>query len=184
MMEQRIALTGARNSFVEALINEFRKSGHKVSSENEALDVFVFCIDPKECGSTEYDALFEAYENTAMRLLREVSVNLPLLELGKKKRLCFITTTNSSINCTNDSNHWERILSASCNMAIKTIFNRLNPLGYTFRVFTVENYNNLGDASYAADYFLQDRSFEEGSYLHSDEKRIVMRDKFEREYPW
>jgi len=183
-MKQRVIITGAKNSFVRELAREFEKSGHLVSSGNNELDMFIYCIDPKRCGATEYDALLEAYEDTAIKLLEELSKNLPLLENGIKKRLCFITKLHSSINSTNDSNHWERIVSASCNMAVKTIFNRLNPLGYTFRIFAVENYSKLEEASYVVDYFLQDRSFEEESHQHSDEKRLVIRDKHEREYPW
>lgn len=183
-MKYNIILTGANNSFTDALTHEFEQAEHTVSADYAALDLMIYCIDPRECSATDYDALLEAYDNTAIGLLREVSKYLPLLQLGSKKRLCFITKLQSSINQTFSPDHWERMITASCNMAIKTIFNRLNPLGYTFRLFAVEDYDHAEDVSYAMEYFLQDRSLEEESILHSDERRLVMRDKYEREYPW
>lgn len=183
-MDDKIVYTGANNLFMEELKSELNASGCTTASENEYLDYFIYCIDPMECNPTDYDGLLAAYDNTALQLLKEVSAKLPLLEKGNKKRLCFITKLNSSINQTKDTNHWERIVSAACNMAIHTIFNRLNPQGYTFRLIAVEDFNCREDASYAAEYFLRDRSLEENSPKHSDEKRLVMRDKFEREIPW
>jgi hypothetical protein len=182
-MELNVTLAGASNAFVQKLDYELNISGCKLATDHDALDMFVYCIDPKECDVTDYDALLQAYEETAMALLDKVSVSLPLLDKGNKKRLCFATTLNSSINYTKDCNHWERMISASCNMAIKTLFNRLSPLGYTFRVFAVDNYNKPEDASYAAEYFIKDRSLD-NAIQHSDELRLVLRDRYEREYPW
>lgn len=183
-MEYKVAYTGANNILMEELRSELEASACTIASENDSLDYLIYCIDPKECNSTDYDGLLTAYDNTALQLLKEVSAKLPLLEKGNKKRLCFITKSNSSINQTRDTNHWERIISAACNMAIHTLFNRLNPEGYTFRIMALEDYEHREDASYVAEYFLRDRSLEESSPKHSDERRLVMRDKYERELPW
>ena len=67
-------------------------------------------------------------------------------------------------------------------MAIHTLFNRLVEEGFTFRVLVLDDFS-AGEASYALTYFLQDRSLDD-SVLHADEKRLVMRDKYEREIPW
>ena len=115
--------------------------------------------------------------------MNTVNAYLPLMKESDLKRLCFITTLRSGINHVLGADHWERIIAASCNMAIRILFNRLTQEGFTFRVFAVEDFAE-NSASYAMDYFLQDRSFEEESDLHSDEKRLVMRDKYEREYAW
>lgn len=183
-MGYKIALEGMADFFIDGLAKEFQKAGHEVVKKSGEADIFVYCINPPACEAEDYSALLKAYDGTAMELLRKVSEYLPLLEKGSKKRLCFITSPDSSINNTKTSDHWERIVSASCNMAIKTLFNRLSPLGFTFRVFAAEDFNSLVEASYAAEYILQDRSMEEESHQHSDEKRIVIRDKYEREYPW
>lgn len=183
-MGYKIAIEGQSYSFKEELKQEFMKAGAKEAGNGEALDILVYCINPPACEAADYDGLLKAYDNTALELLRKTTEYLPLLDRGNKKRLCFITSLDSSINNTRTSDHWERIISASCNMAVKTLFNRLNPLGYTFRIYGAEDYNNLAEVSYAVRYMLQDRSLEEESHQHSDEKRIVIRDKQEREYPW
>lgn len=183
-MGYKIVLEGRADSFMEELERDFKKAGHEVIEESEEVDIFVYCIHPPACEAMDYNALLKAYDETSLELLRKVSEYLPLLEKGRKKRLCFVTSLDSSINNTRTGEHWERIVSASCNMAVKTLFNRLNPLGFTFRLFAVEDYSELSEASYAAGYMLQDRSMEEESHQHSDEKRIVIRDKYEREYPW
>lgn len=183
-MGYKIAIEGQADFFKEELKIEFEKAGAVEAKESEAVDILVYCINPPSCEAADYNALLKAYDDTALELLRKVSEYLPLLEKGKKKRLCFVTSLDSSINNTRTGGHWERIISASCNMAVKTLFNRLNPLGFTFRVFAAEDFKNPSDASYAVRYMLQDRSMEEESHQHSDEKRIVIRDKYEREYPW
>lgn len=182
-MEYKITVTGQEDAFKKKLKEEFHRTGHKVSVEREETDILVYIINPPSCTVLDYDDLLKAYDGYALQLLRTVEEYLPFMSKGKK-RICFITTIHSSINCTTDNTHWERIVAASCNMAIKTLFNRLNPIEFTFRVFGVKDFRDLSNASYAVDYIIQDRSMEEESYQHSDEKRIVMRDKFEREYPW
>ncbi len=182
-MELKIALEGQAASFIRELEKEFTLAGHRMASPGEEADMLVFCINPQPCEAADYEALLKAYEDNALKLLRVVSEYLPLLQKGKK-RICFVTTLRSSINNTRESGHWESVVAAACNMAVRTLFNRLNPLGFTFRVFGIDDYDSLSDASYGVSYMLQDRSMEEESHLHSDEKRIVIRDKFEREYPW
>jgi hypothetical protein len=69
-------------------------------------------------------------------------------------------------------------------MAIKTTFNRLRPEGYTFRLYGVKNFGDSRECPAIADYCVWNRSQEEESPVHSDENRLVMRDKSEIEYPW
>lgn len=183
-MGYKVAIEGQADSLKEELLKGFKIAGAKAAESGEAVDILVYCINPPSCGETDYDALLKAYDDTALELLRKTAEYLPLLDRGTKKRLCFITSTESSINNTRTSDHWERIISAACNMAVKTLFNRLSPLGYTFRIYGAEDFQDLTEASYAVRYMLQDRSLEEEAWQHSDEKRIVIRDKQEREYPW
>ncbi len=182
-MEYKIAITGQEDAFKKKLKEEFHIADHKILMKREETDILVYIINPPLCTASDYDGLLKAYDEYALQLLRTTEEYLPFMSKGKK-RICFITTTHSSINATTDHTHWERIVAASCNMAIKTLFNRLNPMGFTFRVFCLEDFKDLSNASYAVDYILQDRSMEEESHQHSDEKRIVMRDKFQRELPW
>ncbi len=182
-MKQNVILSGADNSYMKGLATEFKKQGHNIVVGAEKADMLIFCIDPDECGQYDYKKLMHNYELYGLGLLSTINAYLPLMKEGGTKRLCFITTLRSSMNHMSGNDHWERIIAASCNMAIRILFNRLAKEGFTFRVFGTEDFRE-DSASYAMDYFLQDRSLEEESDLHSDEKRLVLRDKYEREYAW
>lgn len=182
-MKQNVILSGACNSYMRRLKAEFKKEGHNIVVGAEKADMLIFCIDPEECGQCDYKKLMRNYELYALGLLNTVNAYLPLMKGSGSKRLCFVTDLRSSINCVSGDDHWERIIAASCNMAIRILFNRLAREGFTFRVFGVDDFAE-DSASYAMDHFLQDRSLEEESDLHSDEKRLVLRDKYEREYAW
>ena len=182
-MRQNIILTGKRNRYMERLAAVFAEEGHQIVNDEKKADMLVFCIDPDACARDDYEGLLYNYEQYALGLLSAVNKYLPLLEESQTKRLCFLTTLRSSINNVSEADHWERVIAASCNMAIRTLFNRLSREGYTFRVFGVKDFTD-DTASYAAEYFLQARSLEEESDLHSDEKRLVLRDRYEKEYAW
>ncbi|GHU88102.1 hypothetical protein FACS189476_04630 [Spirochaetia bacterium] len=178
-------IAGDNPQFAASLLSCFRDMGYKGASGNGPLDLFVYVIDPPPCGESAYDDLLQAYQSSALRLLETVSGALPRLEKGTGRRLCFVTGLSSSINLAGEIEGGpERIISAACNMAIKTLFNRLRPEGYTFRVYGVKNFNSGGECPAIADYCVWNRSLEEESPVHSDENRLVMRDKSEKEYPW
>ena len=182
-MKHNIILAGGTNLYTKNLETELEKLGHHIITDGETADMLLFCIDPAECKRDDYEELLDNYEKYALGLISAVNEYLPLLERGNTKRLCFLTMLRSSINHVSEAEHWERIIAASCNMAIRILFNRLSREGFTFRVFGVEDFSE-DSASYAVEYFLQDRSLEVESDLHSDEKRLVLRDKYEKEYAW
>lgn len=182
-MKRNVILAGGKNLYMDRLAAVLEEEGHSIAAGSENADMLVFCIDPAPCGRDDYAGLVHNYEAYALGLIRSVSACLPRLAQSPAKRLCFLTTLRASINHVSQPDHWERIIGAACNMAIRTLFNRLSREGYTFRVFAADDFTD-DSASYAAEYFLQDRSLEAESYLHSDEKRLVLRDKFEKEYAW
>jgi hypothetical protein len=176
----KYTLAGKQNEYIKNLGEQLQKLGYEVSQQET--DIFVYCIDPENFAQDDYEKMAKVYEETALNLLKSVGRILPKMEKGKK-RLCFVTKTASSINYTETTEGFEKIVMAACNMAITTLFNRLNPEGFTFRVFAAENFETECP-SYAAEYFLADRSMEESSHRHSDEKRIAMRNWCEREIAW
>ena len=182
-MEWNVIVAGDENDYTHRLTAVLEREGHHICSRGSKADMLIFCIDPAPCEGDDYEKLAWNYEKSAMGLVQTVGKCIPLLKDGKGKRLCFLTTLRSSINGTRAADHWERVIAASCNMAIRTFFNRYAREGYTFRVFGVEDFteDSAGDA---VEYFLCGRSLEPESDLHSDEKRLVLRDRFEREYPW
>ncbi|MBD5396133.1 MAG: hypothetical protein HDR71_18180 [Lachnospiraceae bacterium] len=182
-MKYSVITAGAENEYMKQLTAVLKEDGHQVSAQRDKADMLIFAIDPSECDGNDYEKFLENYEIYSMGLVRTVNEVLPFLKESSIKRLCFLTTLSSGINNVSSKDHWERIIGASCNMAIRTFFNHYSREGYTFRVFGVNDFSE-DSASRAAEYFLQNRSLEEESDLHSDEKRLVMRDRYEREYAW
>lgn len=131
----------------------------------------------------DYDSLMEAYDYNCLGPLRIINAFLPLLEKGEGKRICVVTSKESSNNLCEDTDRFAAHLSkAPLNMALTQLFNGLRPEGYTFRVYCKDREN--GRDEWAFDYFLRNRSYEPEDLKHSDEERIVMRDFMAREVPW
>ena len=189
---KRVLITGAKGKFAEALSQYFESKGYGIWQPGDSLDMFVYIIAPvsTEDESIEeafdYDGLLQKYEDIALDMLKETSKCLNHFRDLDKARLCFVNSIQSSVNRAWDfSGGYDRMVSAACNMAIRIMFNRLRPLGYTFRVFAAQDINSPDEASYAAEYFITDRSLEEEEpNIRSDENRIVMRDMYEVEIPW
>ena len=182
-LKRNIILAGKKNRYMKRVETMLKKEGYNIISGAEETDILIFCIDPDECSKNDYSCLLHNYQLYGLGLLCTINTYLPLFKENSLKRLCFLTTLHSSINHVSEADHWERIVAASCNMAIRILFNRLNKEGFTFRVFGVNDFAK-DSVSYAIEYFMQDRSFEVESDLHSDERRLVIRDKYEHEYAW
>jgi len=186
-----VYISGADGSLSKGLAEYLTQKGYQIWKPGHPLDLFIYIIKPEVSNNKsikeplDYVYLLKEYENTALEMLKTVSETLPTFRDKEKARLCFINSIDSSINRANDfDGGYERIIKAACNMAIRTMFNRLRPMGYTFRVYAAYDMDDPNEAKYAAEYFLANRSFEKESYEHSDENRLVMRDKFEQEIPW
>lgn len=156
----------------------------------EAVDLLVVNID-KTFGDVhatvtddvDYDTLLTAYDYLCLGPLRVINVFLPLLEQGAGKRICVVTSKESSNNlCEDTANMAAHIAKAPLNMAMTQLFNGLRPEGYTFRMYCKDLEN--GRDEWAFDYFTRNRSYEPEDLKHSDEERIVMRDWMAREIPW
>ena len=126
---------------------------------------------------------FDFHVNGALYALHTL---LPRLERGKLKRICYVTTKESSNNmCYDNESYGEHMIRVARNMQARIMMNRLRPEGYTFRVFCCcTPWKQQESGKRAAAYFLKDRSRDESNLLHSDEDRLVMRDEAGREIPW
>jgi hypothetical protein len=188
---KNMIISGANAGLSEDLAQYLTQKGYCTWKPEDPLDLFIYIIKPEISINHSINEplgfahLLKEYEETALKMLKAVSEALPLFKDSESARICFINSINSSINRVNDfDGGYERIINAACNMAIKTMFNRLRPLGYTFRVYAAYDIDDPNEGNYAAEYFLANRSFERESFEHSDENRLVMRDKYEQEIPW
>ena len=112
-----------------------------------------------------------------------VEAAIPLLQKSDLKRIGMITETTSSIGyCSDQQNYGQHMVLAGLNMMGKIYFNRLRPDGFTFRWYCADS--NTGGIS-AGEYLLTGLSYDpKEPYIHSDENRLVMRDRYLKEIPW
>ena len=144
----------------------------------------------------DYDEMHRMYDVNALGPLRVVEALLPLTARSELKRHCFVSSEAGSINrCERTSWYGYNMSKTALNMAVKLLFNRLRPEGYTFRVYYpgwmrsyMWGYKDMKAklepeeaAVPALAYFMQDRC---GEPNRSEEDRLVMRDYQGREWPW
>jgi NAD(P)-dependent dehydrogenase (short-subunit alcohol dehydrogenase family) len=139
------------------------------------------------------------YNVNALGPLRVVEAFLPLTDRSEFKRLCFVSSEAGSINrCARTGWYGYNMSKTALNMAVKLLFNRLRPEGYTFRVYhpgwmrtymrgaksTEATLEPEEAAVPALAYILRNRAGEPHSGDRCDENRLVMRDDQGREWPW
>ena len=161
--------------------------------ERRTLDLLVICPD------TDYGACDGAvgsgrdYEKTAefaagrMAEIHEVlERSIPALDRGGEKRIAFLTHACSSINwCQDTTNYAAHMILTGINMQAKLLFNRLRPQGFTMRCYAVSEENPQTEGITPGDYTILNFCYEaDEPAVHSDENRLVMRDRFFREIPW
>jgi NAD(P)-dependent dehydrogenase (short-subunit alcohol dehydrogenase family) len=138
----------------------------------------------------DYDGIQQMYNVNAVGALRVVEAFLPLLDQGRLKRLCFVSSEAGCIARSYRTSWFGYCMSKSAlNMAVSILFNDLHPTGYTFRVYHpgwVRSYmsgkkNMEADlepeeaAACALPIFLNPRP---------DEDRLVLVDYKNEEWPW
>jgi NAD(P)-dependent dehydrogenase (short-subunit alcohol dehydrogenase family) len=145
------------------------------------------------------DELHRLMDVNAYGPLRVVEAFLPLLDRGKLKRLCFISSEAGSIGRARRTSWYGYCMSkAALNMGVKIMFNHLRPEGYTFRLYHpgwMRTYMS-GTKNPAADlepeeaaipalaYFLQELTPDARLPEPSGEDRLVMRDWQGKEWDW
>lgn len=126
------------------------------------------------------------YEKNAAELLCAVQKAFPCLEQGSLKRICYLGAVCGSINaCRGTTDYGLHMSACAVNMQINILYNRLRPLGYTFRLFGLREEGDVKEQACAACwYFMENRSVDHENEKHTDENRLVMRDMDGREIPF
>ncbi len=138
----------------------------------------------------DYPEMHRQYDVNALGPLRVVEAFLPLTDRGRFKRLCFVSSEAGSITRSERKSWFGYCMSkAALNMAVRNLFNDLQPEGYTFRVYHpgwirsyIEGQKNMAAtlepeeaAAKAIPIFLGQME---------DEQRLAMVDYEGNEWPW
>ena len=104
-----------------------------VGEQTACLDMLVNCagIAKKDCS----EGTLQCLNINTMGPIRMVEAFLPLMEQGEKK-LCFVSSEAGSITLAHRSGSFSYCVSKTClNMGVRLMFNRLQPMGYRFRLY-------------------------------------------------
>lgn len=127
--EQRLSLihldVGSQESVSEAAA--------MVGEQTDCLDMLVNCAGIFQNGSKE--AVTSSLNINTLGPIRMVEAFLPLMEKGEKK-LCFFSSEAGSITLAHRQGDVSYCVSKTClNMAIRLMFENLQPQGYRFRLY-------------------------------------------------
>lgn len=144
-----------------------------VGERIDCLDMLINCAGIAQNGSSE--ATTRCLNVNAMGPIRMVEAFLPLMERGEK-RLCFLSSEAGSITLAHRQGDVSYCVSKTClNMAIRLMFEKLQPQGYRFRLYhpgwvrsymsgrksTVGNFEPEETAAVAYEQFTSDRNWED-----------------------
>jgi len=163
-----------------------------VLKETDSLDMVISnaaLMEPANCDlhkpPMDLEAVWNSFRVNALGPVLLVEKFLPLLDRGRMKRLCFVSSEVSSIVLMKhriDSQYPYPMSKASLNMGVRMLHNQLYPQGYTFRLFhpgwmkrRMHDGSLSEEALYDPDYIgdIGAKYFE--TPLH-DEHRLVMVD--------
>lgn len=145
----------------------------EVEKQTDCLDMLVNCAGIAQNGSSE--ATLRCLNINTVGPLRMVEAFLPLME-GGEKRLCFFSSEAGSITLAHRDSGVSYCVSKTClNMAVRLMFERLQPQGYRFRLYhpgwvrsymsgkksTVGNFEPEETAVSAYRQFTSDRDWED-----------------------
>lgn len=138
----------------------------------------------------DYDEMHRLYDVNALGSVRVVEAFLPLMDAGRRKRLCFISSEAGSIGAAQRTSWFGYCMSkAALNMGVKILFNDLRPAGYTFRVYHpgwIRSYMH-GEKSLQAHLEPEEAAALALPTLlndNADEDRLALVDYEGKEWPW
>lgn len=181
-MEDWVELDALREEYGEALSlisldvgdeDSVERAAAAVGELTECLDMLVNCAGIFQNGSDE--ATIRTLNINAVGPLRMVEALLPLMEQGEK-RLCFFSSEAGSVTLAHRDGDVSYCVSKTClNMAVRLMFEKLQPRGYRFRLYhpgwvrtymsgeksTVGNFEPEETAEVAYEQFIDERDWED-----------------------
>jgi NAD(P)-dependent dehydrogenase (short-subunit alcohol dehydrogenase family) len=167
--------------------------------DNEGLDIYADVSDgrcPREQdlhddfnvrGVINDKIMRELYEENVIRPMAMLEAFIPLLEAGKGRRLCYLTSAQASINETRSTDGYGyKMAKAGLHNFLQITRNVLAPKGYTIRVYDPipQDVSTAAAAEAAFNYFTRRRGIERDDPQRDDEGNIVFRDAYGRQHTW
>ncbi|MCI8375428.1 MAG: SDR family NAD(P)-dependent oxidoreductase [Lachnospiraceae bacterium] len=149
------------------------RAAKAVKGQTDVLDMLVNCAGIIQSDGRE--AIARCLNINAFGVIRMVEAFLPLLKQGEK-RLCFVSSEAGSITLAHRDGDIAYCVSKTClNMAVRLMFEKLQPEGYRFRLYhpgwvrsymsgqksTVGNFEPEETAQTAYQQFTSDRDWED-----------------------
>ena len=180
------AFRAAGNRVYPAAIEHAPAVLKEIRENENRLDMLVFAPemlfhDGDICAEHNPDEVSRQIEHNLSGFYQAVEGSRQLLRAGKK-RICVLTEKNASIRRNTAAKDFGYHMSlAAVNMMEKIFFNALRGEGFTFRCFAADGEGGLDPAV----YFSMDLCYDPGEpYTHSDENRLVFRDRWFDEVAW
>jgi NAD(P)-dependent dehydrogenase (short-subunit alcohol dehydrogenase family) len=212
---QTVLITFIKNDFDKNLAAIFAKEGYEVFTNetadklleiNARIDIYIDTSDERSASDNfnvrtgiNDQVIRDLYDANVIRPMSLLEEFFPLLESGKGKRLCWISSAEASINETRGiDGYGYKMAKAALHNFLQITRNALAPKGYTIRVFDPclhymgeENMDSqfpsltaLSAARAAFNYFTRRRGIERGDPQRDDEGNIMLRDAYGRQHSW
>ncbi len=149
------------------------EAAETVRKQTAYLDMLINCAGIAQNGSSE--TTVRCLNINTLGPIRMVEAFLPLMEQGEK-RLCFLSSEAGSVTLAHRKGDVSYCVSKTClNMAVRLMFERLQPQGYRFRLYhpgwvrtymsgqksTEGNFEPEETAAAAYGQFVSDRNWED-----------------------
>lgn len=191
----KVFISALDSAFAKELAALFTKNGFEVTTDPE--ESVEFFIDVTEAHIEGDDKAFgEGLSQDVIVKSYEENVCKPIARLEKafhnmngKKRICFISTKNASVNQSGaTAGYGYNMSKASLHQILLITKNTYVDEGWTFRLFDplTGEYPPEKAAAAAFMYFTRDRYYDEDDLnpLRMDERHFMLRDALGREIPW
>jgi len=180
--------------------SSIKNASKLVTQQTDSIDMMISnaaLMGPVKCAiddlPLDLEAPWNSFRVNALGPTHMTEFFLPLLDKGKMKRLCYVS---SEVSCITLMKHRQGnaypypMSKSSMNMAIRLMFNSLYKEGYSFRLYHpgwMKKMEMDGSLSEQAEYDPADIAAHAAKYFETplgDEHRFVMYDYLDQEWPF
>ena len=193
-MKNKVFFTDLSGEFAKALAKYFEADGFEITTEiGVNIEYFIDTTDYRPADDDRKVGEGISEEAGREAFIRNVCEPIDLLDrclyyMVGKKRICFLSSSASSISMSGETAGFGRNMSKAALHQILTITkNGLIERGFTFRLFDplAGEYPAEKAAASAYVYFTRDRYFDnDADKSREDERNLLLRDAKGREIPW